>query len=81
MITLGLAASMALAACGPLPGLEGAWHTLIMARDRCESCTLQFPRNNFACRKIKSAYDAERRAYHAALDVCLSQGSCIKGAP
>lgn len=68
MIALGLAAPIALAACGPSPGLEGAWHTLVMARDRYESCALQFRRNNFPCRKAKSAYDAEREIYHAALE-------------
>jgi hypothetical protein len=51
------------AGCGPPPGLENQWRSLMDARTRYEMCTAQHYRRISVCDTDLAAYRAEQARY------------------
>jgi hypothetical protein len=57
--------AVSMAGCGPPPGFENQWRSMMDARDRYEMCTAQRVRPVSACKADLTAYRAERARYNA----------------
>jgi len=68
-------APLLVAACGPPPGLEGAWRQMEALRAPYETCQRQNAHQSAVCAQKEAAYRAAVASYHAQLDTRQSGGA------